>query len=51
MHCLSRLRALKSYTGGRKNDEFHQNRNSTASLGEYECLKQDSENYICIWFA
>jgi hypothetical protein len=32
MHCLSRLRALKSYTGGRKNDDFHQNRNSTASL-------------------
>jgi hypothetical protein len=32
MHCLSRVRALKSYTGGRKNDGFHQNRNSTASL-------------------
>jgi hypothetical protein len=32
MHCLSRVRALKSYTGGRKNDDFHQNRNSTASL-------------------
>jgi hypothetical protein len=32
MHCLSRVRALKSYTGGRKNDDFYQNRNSTASL-------------------
>jgi hypothetical protein len=33
MHCLSRVRALKSYTGGQKNDGFYQNRNSTASLG------------------
>jgi hypothetical protein len=32
MHCLSRVRALKSYTGGRKSDDFHQNRNSTPSL-------------------
>jgi hypothetical protein len=35
MHCLSRVRALKSYTGGRKNDDFHQNKNSTASLCVY----------------
>jgi hypothetical protein len=32
MHCLSRVRALKSYTGGQKNDGFDQNRNSTPSL-------------------
>jgi hypothetical protein len=32
MDCLSRVRPLKSYTGGRKNVGFDQNRNSTASF-------------------
>ena len=41
MHCLSRVRALKSYTGGRKNDDFYQNRNSTASLGFYYIMALD----------
>jgi hypothetical protein len=38
---LSRVRALKSYTGGRKNDDFYQNRNSTASLGFYYIMALD----------
>jgi hypothetical protein len=32
MHCVSRVIPLKSYTGGRENGGFHQNRNSTALL-------------------
>jgi hypothetical protein len=42
MHCLTRVRALKSYTVGRKND-FHQNRNSTASLCFEKGMSQNSE--------
>jgi hypothetical protein len=42
MHFLTRVRALKSYTGGRKNDDFHQNRNSTASL----CVLRSEERKL-----